>query len=546
MQPSTPRLLSIALTFIALARVVATYGIFNATVDEPAHIAAGLEWLERGTYTYEVQHPPLARVAVALGPYLAGVRLPAGPRPPEFDNGVFIYDEGNQALYSGGRYWRNLALARSGVLPFLLLLCAITYWWGARYLSASAGAAALLLLMCAAPVLGQASIATLDLAVGATTIAALYCFLRWLEEPSARRAAWLGLAAAAAFLSKFSTVGFLGVCCAAGLLTFALAGKPQPRRWAASGAVSILVMFFVMWAAYRFTLEPLAAVYGEHPRIDRLLNRTPFLKPVWDALLLTPLPLTEVMLGIRDVVRHNAIGHDSYLLGEFSNTGWWYFFFVALAVKTPLGMLVLALAGAALSLRRPVSGRFLTVLFPLAILAVAMTSRINLGVRHILPVFPLLAVLGGHAIICAFSRGPTPAAAAVLLATAWTAADSLRAHPDYFAHFNELAGQRPERILAESDLDIGQDLHRLSLRLKELGADHVSIGYFGSAPLKLAGLPAYRLLGRDVPLPGYIAVSVRFLNLEFAKNGSYAWLKSREPAEKIGASIALYDVREIP
>src|SRR5438270_10797597 len=67
---------AIAAVLFATVRIVATYPVFSHTTDEPAHIAAGMEWLQRGTYTWEPQHPPLARVAAARGPYLLGRRSP--------------------------------------------------------------------------------------------------------------------------------------------------------------------------------------------------------------------------------------------------------------------------------------------------------------------------------------------------------------------------------------------------------------------------------------------------------------------------------------
>ena len=63
-----------ALILLATVRIVATYTVFNHTADEPAHVACGMEWLEKGVYRWEPQHPPLARVAAALGPYLLGAR----------------------------------------------------------------------------------------------------------------------------------------------------------------------------------------------------------------------------------------------------------------------------------------------------------------------------------------------------------------------------------------------------------------------------------------------------------------------------------------
>jgi hypothetical protein len=88
-----------ALIFAVIAAsvvsIVCAYPIFSHTYDEPAHIAAGLELLGRGTYSYEQQHPPLARIAVAIGPYLTGAR-PHGEAE--------IFDEGLAVLYGSGDY----------------------------------------------------------------------------------------------------------------------------------------------------------------------------------------------------------------------------------------------------------------------------------------------------------------------------------------------------------------------------------------------------------------------------------------------------------
>jgi hypothetical protein len=106
---------------IASLRIVTTYTVFNHTIDEPAHIASGMEWLDKGVYRYEVQHPPLARVAAAIGPYLAGSR-PAGA--------ANMFQEGALILYRDDHYDRNLALARLGVLPFFWVAALVVYAWG--------------------------------------------------------------------------------------------------------------------------------------------------------------------------------------------------------------------------------------------------------------------------------------------------------------------------------------------------------------------------------------------------------------------------------
>ena len=251
----------------------------------------------------------------------------------------------------------------------------------------------------------------------------------------------------------------------------------------------------------------------------------------------TPLPFPKLLLGIRDVVRHNGLGHGSYLFGEYRTTGWWYFFPVVLAVKTPIGLLLLSIMGLwGLTTWQQKA----TALFPLAILAVCLPSQIDLGVRHILSIYPLLAILGGAAVArLVYMHGTFWRVAAVGLVL-FTVGDALRTHPDYIAYFNQFAGTRPERILAESDLDWGQDLDRLSSRLRELDAKEVNIKYFGSALLEKAGLPTYWDLDARKPMHGWVAISVHYLYLEHARDGSFDWLKRYTPRERIGKSIDLF------
>jgi hypothetical protein len=119
---------------------------------------------------------------------------------------------------------------------------------------------------------------------------------------------------------------------------------------------------------------------------------------------------------------------------------------------------------------------------------------------------------------------------------------SCLAHPDYLPYFNEIAGSHPEKILVDSDLDWGQDLDRLSRRLRELHVDRVGIQYRGGASLQHAGLPAYTTLKPNEITEGYVAISLHDLNTYYAVDRSWAWLHDRQPVERIGHSINLYYV----
>ena len=141
--------------------------------DEPAHIAAGMEWLSRGRYTYEPQHPPLARVAAAIGPYLGGARTIGQPK---------IYDEGRALLGEGAHYRRMLTLARLGMLPFLWVMLAVCAAWGARAVGPTGGALAVVFAATNPNLLAHAGIAGTDLAPAALAAAALFAWMRWREE----------------------------------------------------------------------------------------------------------------------------------------------------------------------------------------------------------------------------------------------------------------------------------------------------------------------------------------------------------------------------
>ena len=188
---------------VATLRIVATYPVFNHTIDEPAHVACGMEWLSKGTYELEPQHPPLARIFSALGPFLAGERSQGRKG---------IYNEGAAILYNQKNYQRNLTLARMGTLPFFWMACAVVYLATARWYGKGLAAVAAALFSLLPPILAHASLATIDMALTATMGLACFGVLVWAENPTSGRGAAMGICCALAVLSKFSSLAFLPAC----------------------------------------------------------------------------------------------------------------------------------------------------------------------------------------------------------------------------------------------------------------------------------------------------------------------------------------------
>ncbi|MEZ0334800.1 MAG: glycosyl transferase, partial [Gemmatimonadales bacterium] len=143
-------LLPLAVTLLiaaAIGRIALTSSVFNQTWDEPAHVAAGMEWLSRGTYSYEPLHPPLARVMVALGPYLDGLRTVG------YES---VWIEGNALLYGRHAYIRNLTFARLGVLPFFVMGALAVFFWARHLFGRPVALLATLLFTTLPPVLAHA------------------------------------------------------------------------------------------------------------------------------------------------------------------------------------------------------------------------------------------------------------------------------------------------------------------------------------------------------------------------------------------------------
>jgi len=453
-----------ALILLGTIRIAATYTVFSHTADEPAHIACGMEWLDKGVYTWEPQHPPLARVATALGPYLAGVRSQDTPHT----NIYYMTAEGLAILFNGDRYDLTLALARLGILPFFWLGCLVVYWWGMRYATNAHGVIAVLLFSFLPPILAHAGLATTDMACTAFLGAAFLAAAVWMEEPTGRNATLFGLASGLAIASKFSTIPYFAAAAGIALIWYYLAGKLSPaaaagliRRRVPSLALASAVAFLTVWAVYRFS-------FGK----------------VFFANISLPAP--ELYAGIRDVLKHNAEGHPSYLLGVRSNWGFWYFYLVDLAVKTPLALIVLFAFGLAPSLRNRSNLRlvWLPVAFCAGILSVAVFSHINIGIRHVLPLyigFVMVSAAGAVRLLESSAARRSMGWLALLLFV-WYGVASLLSHPDYLPYFNELAGRHPENIVVDSDLDWGQDMKRLAARLREVGAPEV---YF--LPMDMVG-----------------------------------------------------------
>ena len=545
--------LVVIFSLVSVGRIVSTYKVFNQTWDEPVHVASGMEWLQQGTYTYEHLHPPLARVAMAIGPYLHEIRLRDSDLHPQV-----LVAGGNAIFAAHGEYLHNLSLARLGVLPFFLLGIGVVFYWTRKLVGGWAAVAAVGLFTTLPPILGHAGLATTDLPFTATFVLALVAFTIWVEKPTTARSVMFGFAVGLALMSKFSALLFLPACGAAVVFCWLFSGELTSLKWWQEIPIRLkplvlaaLLCLAIIFACYRFSFHPVTgSVDRPHLSLDHLFGQ----QGKWHDLSYklvenVPVPVPEFLHGIQQARGRVNDAGKMYLLGQVRTSGWWYFFPVALGVKTPIAFLILVLVGALGIIKFWKRDKHnWEVLVPLvaaaALLLVCLPTKLNIGLRHILPIYPLLSIVAGIGFVELWNRervrwlGRT---LAIGLA-AWMLISVSMAHPDYLAYFNEFAGDHPERILVDSDLDWGQDALRLSSALHARGVDHVSIAYNGSADLNQMNLPAFEVLAPCVHTSGWIAISLYTLQMSKPSIGcgGYSWLEGYKPVTLVGKSIRLY------
>ena len=463
---------------LTLARVATTHRVFSQTIDEGTHLLAGYEILTRGITT-EMMHPPLPRMLFAV-PFMNEPQPRVEPRYHEL-------------LLRNDRYTQNLARARMGNLVFLALGIVAVALWGRRLFSPVAGLIAAGVYASLPPILAHGGVATTDMAAAATLPLALYFLTVLLDRapaPAERAgSAWsavlkgavpLGLAIALGMLCKYSFVVYFPACA----LVLLIVRRRLPWK-------ELVLSAIVAGAIVAMVIPP--AAYAE---------------------------------GLRVVSKMNGDPPKAVLFGEVRPGGWWYYFPVALFFKTPIPFLILALIGC--WRRRELA------LIAGVILAIAMTSNINIGVRHILPIYAALAV----AVAAVRVRWTT------IALLAWLVGGSALAHPDYLPWFNVLAGPEPHRVLNDSNLDWGQDVLRLVRLCRDEKISAITTSVATTAPLDRIGLPPRSELQAMQPAHGWVAISE--LNIALGRDISpevRVWLdellRGRD-YRRVGKSIRLY------
>jgi hypothetical protein len=576
----------------------------SPTMDEPMHLGAA--WIQTHWHDFRCnpEDPPLWKYYLGLAtsdkmfhltPATAGKYLQLNIVAGNlfFDN---MYQEaGNDPdrIFFSSR----CRMVLLGVALGAVIAC-WSWWWGGGIAAIVATAA-----FCFDPnFLAHAAIIKNDVPITLAFTGLMFALsllgrrctiVRWLA---------VSLLLGAALATKFSGVLAIPVLGLA-LVCRALIPEPWPvLRWTAStfwprllaamavGGGSLLFAYVFVWAVYdfRFSVSPdpnapfdLQIVLGSYVAHMEALEQ----KPASDVIgqlrqMNQPWHPDPVYRAGQWALAHHALpeawivgflftygtshSRNTFLCGELSETGWWYYFPLAMAFKTPLATLAALGLTMALAIRygwrakpewRTLWLVCAAAIAPVMYFAIAMQSNLNLGLRHVLPVYPFLFIFLGLTAAQAWRRIPRLTATACLVLGAGLIVETYAAFPNYISFFNAAAqAYGPIRLLSDSNLDWGQDLKTLGEWQKAHPDKTVCLYYFGTADPRYYGIKYFNGMVVQSPFPSraqmakmhvVIAISGTELQETYSSAASrmfWGQLRNDVPSRVLGNSIYLYDL----
>ena len=556
---------AIALLFFYACELYLHASQTSVTIDEQAHIFAGYRYWECGDFAINPEHPPLLKLIAAWPLHSRKLWTPAPACGSEVTSKLKSFTDGSLFLIHNGLDQVVVPARMAAAICSLALAC-VVYLVGIEFFGLAAGLMALLLTVIEPNLIAHGSLVTTDMAVTAAFLASVYALYRWNQANTRGRFLCLAIALGALFCTKHSGAILAGSLICLALVDLFFSSRREPlrsvvsQRWARTllGLAAALALgILCLWPTYSFRYSALPGNAPSELSGYRMFSENNAPKLLKAAVVGTCRVLETYHLipqayiyGFADVMRQKS--RELFFLGKFYDHALRTYFPVTFALKTSLSLQVLLILGiSTFALYRLFSREMLFLLFPLGFyFAMAVSSRMNIGVRHILPVYPfcILIAAAGLAHWARSSRFTTIAASLILL---FAVCDSLRAFPNYIAFSNELDGGtgRTYRFLNDSNVDWGQSLEEVAQFIKMNHVGECWIAAQGNPEIARAMLPCHVLPAPFSPratLPEAIPPEIRgtvFLS-SAAKDPDffavYRPISAWRPQTVIGGAMLVY------
>ncbi len=594
MKKYVPAVVVISLLLAAVALVLLNMLDPNTSHewDEPTYIAAGYYFLKTGDPGMIVSHPMLAKELAALPLLAVQPNLPANASSyVDYSYVKFGYDFMYQSDNNVGQI---LFLSR---LPFVLLfvwLGLIVYRWSTRLYGQKAGMFSVLLYSFSPLMLANAGVVLTELVVTAFIFFTIYFFWRFLHKPNWRHLTLTGISLGLALSSKATANYLFPIMILLFIITlwkgqlprmpwsFPYKRLPDKLHQVVSVASFMLVISViavaVVWVSFGFQFGALADEAGSARYLNIAIDEIssafpdrPGLVSLAEKVAGIPVPFPSYIASY-GLTLHASIKPriPAYLNGDTYVGGKWQYYFVAFALKTPIPfliMLALAFLLPFLMHRKFTLSDYFLLIPPVLIFMAFLPAQFNVGLKHLLPMYPFLFVFSGKLVNLRFKRNLQLAFGLLLaLLSIWYVVGTVSVHPYYVSYFNEFVGpENGYKYLASADLSTGSNLPALKAYMEQHGIPSVQLSYLGSADPSYYGinytyLPSPYFQGWDphyspqlpgnyteecYPRTGLIAISATNLHGIWLVNTScYAWLAQLAPVDSIGYEILIYNVTE--
>jgi dolichyl-phosphate-mannose-protein mannosyltransferase len=506
-------------------------GTQSFTYDEAPHLIAGLDAWRHGRFDQWNDQPPLGRLLITAPLAFSSERWELENLGPAAGNFWTISIQPDPVRLA----WHTRPVSVALGLALMWLLWTTTR----RLVSEPSANVALALFACSPSLIAHFSLATVDGLAVLMLFATAVAVERWRRVPSWPATCGLGLVLGAFLLAKYSAPPIVALA-----LAVLLASRGAGRARFAKAGVALTVALAAVWAAYLFHVGPvtfrsgpLAGPYGRSGTV---------IVPVGRPLELTArLPAPEYVAALGGVAQHAARGQPSFLLGEVRTAGGWTRYFpIVVLLKWPPTIWIMAVASTVCLVagRRSVPRELaVLLLFPLLFFGLAMTTRLNIGDRYVLPVYPFLLIV--CAMLYETARGHRAGVAAVVALIAIQAADAGRYAPDYLSYLDPVVpSDRGYQWLSDSNLDWGQGLlalHAYTLAHRDRG---VTLAYFGGVDPRSYGVEARRL-GEQDRAHGLVVVSATHLSGQYLRDpAAYHWLLAYPRAAVLNHTLYVFEV----
>ncbi len=485
----------LALQLIHVARMT------SSTWDEPHHLFDGYTIWKLDDYRLNPEVPPLVKLTAAIPLLRMQLKVPENEgRPVPLE----AFRDGRRFVFGNGGD-RVLFPARMACMGFTLVLGLLIYLAGEEMFGAIAGLFALALFVFDPNFLANGALVTTDVGSACCFLAAMYSFYRYCRKPGWTRLVLAGLVVGLALVAKFTGIFLTPMLVLCVVLEGVIARSPR-IFWRRLGALAVVgtIAWVVLWSFYGFRYKAAPAGYELNPAL------TPYLAMMYDqgdahvlGILAKHRVLPEAYIWGLENTKNIAYEDASYFWGKVDLHGNWAYFPVGFLIKSTLPLLILlCLLPVAWRWGLKKRTRELGFLFipVLVYFGISMSSDMDIGLRHLLPVYPFLYVaIGGTAVMLMDKDWRWSMVLAALLC--WQVVTSYRVAPAYMAYGNEAWGgpSKVDRYLGDANTDWGQQLKAVKAYLDERHITDCWFAYFPDGAIEVSdyGIPCKRLPTSD-------------------------------------------------